>query len=346
MTLAVACVGAGWSTRERHLPSLARDPRVRVVGVVDPHPERAAALAERYSIPNAGSSLDEPWTADVDCLTIGAPPWKHGDLVETALERGWHCLCEKPFVLPSARGVALGQRARKLGLAVGVVHNFQFSRAGKRLFELIEAGRLGTIEAVHGFQLSNPRRRLPAWAADLPGGLFTDETPHLLYLTRRILGRLEVRSADARLDGGGIRDISVTLDHDAIWASLTMSFNASVFEWQLVVVGSQAVAAFDVVRDILVVVPNDRDHTPKDVLRSSSAMVLGHVGGFVASGVELARGRLLYGNDEICRRFVDAALGDRERLRWLTAEDGAAVVACIEEILRRVGVEPLPQRPA
>ena len=50
--LRVTCVGAGWATRERHLPALAADPRVRVLGVIDPHPERAAAsrIASRLRI--------------------------------------------------------------------------------------------------------------------------------------------------------------------------------------------------------------------------------------------------------------------------------------------------------
>ena len=338
----VVCAGAGWAARERHLPSLAREPRVRVVGIVDPNPERARELARRYSIPNTSTSFDEPWTSAVDCLMVGAPPLKHAELAQTALDRGWHCLCEKPFVVPAARGAELVESARAAGLVLAVVHNFQFSRAGTQLFELIEAGRLGALEAVHGFQLSNPSRNIPVWAASLPGGLFLDEGPHLLYLTRRILGKLEIRSADARLDGNRVRDVAVTFDHDRLWATMTMSFNASIFEWQLVVVGSEGVAAFDITRDILVVVPNDGLHKGRDVLRSSSAMLLGHAAGFVTSGFQFARRRLVYGNDNVASRFVDAVEGRPERIRWMTGEDGVAAVACLEEILTRVGVELQP----
>jgi scyllo-inositol 2-dehydrogenase (NADP+) len=342
VTVNVVCTGAGWAARQRHLPSLARDPRVRVVGIVDPDPERASRLARRYSIPNASTSLDGPWTSSVDCLVVGAPPFRHAELADQALERGWHCVCEKPFVLPAARGAELVERARGAGLILAVVHNFQFSRAGRRLFELIESGRLGALEAVHGFQLSNPNRHIPSWAADLPGGLFLDQGPHLLYLTRRILGKLELRSADARLDGNRIRDVAVTFDHDTLWATMAMSFNASIFEWQLVVVGSKAVAAFDLIRDILLVIPNDGLHKGRDVLRSSSAMLLGHAAGFASSGFRFAQKRLAYGNDEVVGRFVDAVEGRPERIRWMTGEDGVAAVACLEEILTRVGVELAP----
>ena len=60
----------------------------------------------------------------------------------------------------------------------------------------------------------------------------------------------------------------------------------------------------------------------------------GHLVGFAASGARMVRGRLTYGNDEVVHRFVDAVLGDHERIRWMTADDGHAVVACLEEIVR------------
>jgi hypothetical protein len=37
---------------------------------------------------------------------------------------------------------------------------------------------------------------------------------------------------------------------------------------------------------------------------------------------------------------VDATEGAAHRLRWLGADDGCAVVACIEDILRGAGVDP------
>lgn len=341
MTYSVACVGAGWATCERHLPALKADDRVRVLGVIDTHPERAEAAARAFGLPHWGTSLDESWLEQIDCLTVGTPPPAHAALIRAAIDRRWHCLCEKPFALPASEGVELVEAARDAGLVLAVVHNFQFSRSGRRLFELVETGRLGTVEAVYAFQLSNPKRRLPTWYQSLPGGLFLDEAPHLLYLTRRVLGRLEPRSLDARLAGNEIRDLSVTFEHESIWASLSMSFNASVSEWQFMVVGDRAVAALDVFRDILVVLPNDGSHRAREILRTSGRMVAGHVAGVASSGVRLVSKRLLYGNDEVVRRFVDAVEGRPERLRWMSGADGQAVVASIEEILTRAGIDPV-----
>ncbi len=277
--ISVACVGAGWVTRQRHIPALRAEDRVDVVGVVDKHPERAEALARANRLPNWGRRLDEGWLERVQAVMVGTPPLEHGPVVEAALERDLHCLCEKPLAFPASSAAGLVQAAGERGRVLAVVHNFQFSRAGARLFSLVEGGDLGAVSAVYGFQLSNPRRRLPTWYHALPGGLFLDEAPHLLYLMRRLLGRLEPRTVDGRLDGTAIRDLSATFEHDSIWASLTMSFGASVSEWQLVVVAERGVAALDVFRDVLVVLPNDGAHRARDILRSSARMVGGHIAG-------------------------------------------------------------------
>jgi predicted dehydrogenase len=340
VTLRVVCAGAGWATRSRHLPALLAEPRVEVIGIVDRHPERAAKAASDFKLPHWGSSLDEPWVADASCLTIGTPPLEHADLIATALDRGWHCLCEKPFAVPVDRAAALARQAKDKSLVLCVVHNFQFSRSGKRLFELVESGALGRIEAVYAFQLSNPKRRLPHWHQALPGGLFFDESPHLLYLLRRMLGRLEPRAVDARLDGTEIRDLVATFEHETIWASLSMSFSASVSEWQFVVVGTESIAALDIFRDILLVLRNDGGHRAREILRASAYAIGGHLAGVVSSGARMVGKRLSYGNNEVVARFVDAIEGNPERARWMTADDGYEVVKAIDELLRRSGIEP------
>jgi predicted dehydrogenase len=337
--LKVVCAGAGWATCSRHLPALTGEPRVEVIGIVDRNEARAAKAADDFKLAHWGTSLDAPWAAEADCLTIGAPPMEHAELIGEALRRGWHCLSEKPFAMPGDHAAALAAEAKEKELVLCVVHNFQFSRSGGRLFELVETGRLGAIEAVYAFQLSNPRRRLPTWYQSLPGGLFFDESPHLLYLLRRILGgRLDPRAVDARLDGTEIRDLVATFEHDTIWATLSMSFGASVSEWQFVVVGTESIAALDIFRDILVVLPNDGGHRAREILRASAHAVGGHLAGVVSSGARMVGKRLSYGNTEVVARFVDAIEGRPERARWMTADDGVAVIDAISALLVRAGI--------
>ncbi len=333
----VVCVGAGWVTEHRHLPALRRDPRARVLGIVDVNAERAESLARRARLPAWGTSLEEPWTTPARGLTVGVPPFRHEEVVRVALRRGLHCLCEKPLALPAAVAAGLAADASSAGLILGVVHNFQFADSGSRLFHLLDEGSLGRVRAVLGLQFSSPQRRLPAWSHSLPGGLFLDEAPHLLYLLRRVLGRLTLRAVDGSVDGGSLRSVVATFDHESIWALLSMTFDAPVSEWQFVVVGERGLAALDIFRDVLVVLPNDGRHGGPEVLRTTAALVGGHVGGVLRSGVRRVTGRLLYGNVEVVRRFLDAVEGSPDRLAGMEAADGVAVVVAIEEILRRVG---------
>src|SRR5579862_1876635 len=139
MSRNIVCIGAGWVTRERHLRALQREPRVRVLGIVDKHGDRAEATARQYELPFWGSSLDESWLDSAECVTIGTPPPTHAQLIRAAIEHGWHCLCEKPLALPASEAAGLVDAARNAGLVLAVVHNFQFSRSGARLFELVES---------------------------------------------------------------------------------------------------------------------------------------------------------------------------------------------------------------
>lgn len=338
-SIGVVCVGAGWVTRERHVPSLRRDPRVRLLGVVDRDLVRARALADAAGAPHAGTSLDESWARTADAAVVGAPPLAHAAIVTAALEAGLHCLCEKPLALPAADAAELARLAVERDRVLAVVHNFQFARSARRLFALVDEGRLGELRSVRALQLSNPRRRLPPWYRDLPGGLVADEAPHLLYLLRRVLGRLDLRSADGRVDGAEVTALEATYDHERVWATLSMDFRASVSEWQLVVTGDRATAALDVFRDVLVVVPNDGAHRARDIVRTSVRGVAGHLAGSASSGARLAARRLDYGNEEVVRRFLDAIEGDASALTGIAAEDGAAVVAALEELLGRLGVD-------
>jgi hypothetical protein len=68
-------------------------------------------------------------------------------------------------------------------------------------------------------------------------------------------------------------------------------------------------------------------------------MLSGHAAGVLASGVRTVGRRLPYGNDVVVSRFVDAVEGRRDQLRWISGEDGSAVVACLEDLLARSGVD-------
>ena len=91
----VVCVGAGWVTRTRHVPALAADPRVEILGIVDPSAGRAAEAAAAAGLRHSGTSLDESWVGAADAVTIGTPPLAHG--IECATMSSSRLFATKPL---------------------------------------------------------------------------------------------------------------------------------------------------------------------------------------------------------------------------------------------------------
>jgi scyllo-inositol 2-dehydrogenase (NADP+) len=347
----VVSVGAGWVTANRHIPALMGDRRARVVGIVDPNADRAQALAERYKLPHWGTSLDEPWMADVACAAVGTPPARHAEIAIALLERGIHVLCEKPMATTVADAEAMVACAERHQRVLGVVHNFQFATAMCRARTLLEQGALGELTAVYAFQLSNPLRRLPSWYPSLPGGLFYDEAPHLLYLLRSLIGELRLDHLSCRVDRSPrrspgslsplqVQQIDARFDHPTVWAQLTMNFDSPLSEWQFILVGTRQLIAVDIFRDISILLPNDGSHSAGQILRTTWRGVGEHLVGVARSGIGFLSRRMLYGNETVVRRFLDAVTGDQPPL-GISGSDGLAVVNSIHDILRRATGEQI-----
>lgn len=336
----IAAVGLGWVSQNRHLPAIAASPGTyELAGVVDPSLERAQTVAARYRTRAAAArKLSEvPWLNDVEAVIIGAPPFAHAALIEEGLSFGKHVLTEKPFVMHVAEGERLCKQALNSRRVLAIVHNFQFSRSFKRLQGWILGNRLGAIRSVWGTQLSNPKRRLPEWYRELPGGLFFDESPHLLYLVRRLLPDLsliESRITPSAAGESTPAEVYAQLRNSAgQTATLLMNFEAALSEWHLIVTGEAGTADVDVFRDILTFLPNDGRHDARDILRTSYRAMRDHALGTFTSGALHSLKRLDYGNREITARFASAIREAVLQPECIGSQEALAVRRLQEDIL-------------
>jgi len=345
----IAIVGAGNITSLRHIPAFQRSGRVEILGVIDRKAEKARAVAERFSIPNSGSSFDEPWMKDAQAVSIGVPPHVHFETCRTALEQGKHVLMEKPMTLRVEEAEQLAALAKSQRLVFGVVQNFQFSRSAMALKRKIEKGSLGAITSLYCFQCSTTERRLPVWHEELPLGLFYDESPHLLYLLTAFSGG-EVTVQDVTVipsARGRVTPSLVTAHFRAgeIPAALYNNFEAPISEWHFIVYGTKAVGVIDLFRDILITIPNDGQHLAVDVLRSSLMLTGSHLWGVFTAGLRMFRGKHLYGNETVVQQFLDA-IEFESPLKGISAEDGLRVLRLQHEMLRQArllnGTQPAP----
>lgn len=315
----------------------------------DRQADRAKDLASRiHAQPYAGELEEMLRLERLDAVSICTPPWLHASQTIQALEAGVHVLVEKPMAMSEAECRGMCEAASRRGRKLCVTHNFLFSRAVSRVRQHIEDGRAGRIESVLGFQMSTPRRRLPDWYDSLPGQLFFDEAPHLIYLSRRFLGPAEPTLVTASAFQGDPTDVQRTqnvvsvLQGESGLGVLTMTFNASRAEWGLAVVGSKESYLVDLFRDQLVVLGLGARHTPGEVLRQTAGGIAQATAGALSSGTLYATGRLLYGHRELVDGFLDAVLDDREVP--VPGDEGLRTIGLLESICARANLAPAPAR--
>src|SRR5207302_7361589 len=83
-----------------HWPAYATSPELAIVAVVERTAERRSVAEAMVPPPRAYESIDALAASEaIDFIDICTPPALHGEPMLAALERGWHVVCEKPFLL-------------------------------------------------------------------------------------------------------------------------------------------------------------------------------------------------------------------------------------------------------
>ena len=121
--LRAAVIGVG-HLGQHHARVLAGMPDVELVGVVDSRPDQARAIAEKFhSRPydDYAELLDQ-----VDAVSIAAPTKLHHEIGLAFLNRGVHCMMEKPLAssLSQAEALANAAKANRAVLQVGHIERF------------------------------------------------------------------------------------------------------------------------------------------------------------------------------------------------------------------------------
>lgn len=147
----VIVVGAGqrgrhvygrWAT-ENH-----RD--LRVVGVVDPDPERLVAMAAEHpgaATATAIADLDAQATG-ADAVIVATPDRTHHEVGRWAIGTGLHVLLEKPVAATLQQAEDLIALAGRSPATVHVAHVLRYTPFFQTVHEVVRSGRLGDIVTV------------------------------------------------------------------------------------------------------------------------------------------------------------------------------------------------------
>jgi scyllo-inositol 2-dehydrogenase (NADP+) len=336
----VGIAGTGQVARVRHIPAYKRDPRASIVAFYNPK-EDAEVFAKAHGVPHVYSDLETFLEHPFDALSICTPPQTHARLAEAALRAGKHVLVEKPMTMSAREGQALESLARDEGLVLCPSHNFLFNRAMTRVKTLMEEGKLGQVTGATALQWSSWRRRLPDWFPELPGGLFFDESPHLIYLLSYFLGDLEVANAwhtdESMTEGQNIERFDVSFRGQRGWGSMSMWFGAPMSEWWLAVGFTRGTVVIDIFRDVLLWLPPELKRNYRYILEIPTRGTL-QLWRTITRWIthRLLRGRHLYGHEELIRRYLDSVASGEEPP--VSPSEGWKTIGLIEDVIESAGV--------
>jgi myo-inositol 2-dehydrogenase / D-chiro-inositol 1-dehydrogenase len=215
--LGIALIGAG-RIGQLHARNIIRNPRARLLCVLEQDEERAKVLAEMAGCHLASvfeEAIDFP---GVDAVCICSPTDIHIDFVLSSVDAGKYVFCEKPVDLDLARASSCVRRLGKRAGQVMMGFNRRFDPSQQALRQALLAGEVGTIEQI--VIISRDPTPPPRTYLRQSGGIFRDMTIHD-FDTARSLAGFEFSNVFACGSALFSEEIRLLSDYDSVTAHLS-----------------------------------------------------------------------------------------------------------------------------
>ena len=239
-----------------HLGAMARNPHVRLVGVCDVDPTRAARASEQLGVPGFTDHRAMFQDLQPQVVHVTTPHHQHVPVAIDALDAGVHVMSEKPVAHSVAEGRRLADRAADATVKVGLVLQNRYNPTSVAIRDVLGSGQLGPIQ---GARASVWWSRTPAYYAASPwrgrwseggGGVLINQAIHTLDLLLWFLGDPVASSGSAATlglaDSIEVEDTAtIVIDHaggprSVLFATNTHHTNAMV---ELQITGRDATVA-------------------------------------------------------------------------------------------------------
>ncbi|WP_329549366.1 Gfo/Idh/MocA family oxidoreductase [Streptomyces sp. NBC_01356] len=176
------------------LPDMIATEGLAVTAVCSRDAGRAAAFAQKWSIPRA---FDDPEALfadpDIDVVYVGTPVSTHFPLARAALLAGKSVLVEKPFTLDAQEARELVALARSRNAFLMEATWTRFNAVVKAATEHVANGVIGDVRTVTTNFGRNLDSAHNAWRAELGGGALLDLGIYNVALTHHFLGGAPIR---------------------------------------------------------------------------------------------------------------------------------------------------------
>jgi UDP-2-acetamido-3-amino-2,3-dideoxy-glucuronate N-acetyltransferase len=196
--------------------------------------QRAESRRQYPEVAVYGELGQLPWCG-IEGVVIASPVEQHVQQARFALERGKHCLVEKPLALAIEDVFHLQRLAQRSGCLLMTGHVLDYHPAVTEMLRLSRSGALGRLRYWHSARM----RRVPLrnYVTVLYELLWHDCATLL-----RLVGRLPDR---IRTVGCLVEDGAVLLEFGSFYATLRGSQTQPLRESQILVAGGSGAVVFD-----------------------------------------------------------------------------------------------------
>jgi predicted dehydrogenase len=198
----VGLLGCGVAMKH-HISGILGFPGAKIVGLCDLNAEKAKAFGKIHNIKDIYTSFEElRKNHQLDVVHIMTPPKTHAALAIAAMDRGIHVLMEKPMAMTTSEADDMIRASKNNNVKLCIMHNHLFDPHILEAKKMIKNGILGDILYVNVTYSLDKDKMIEEglinnehWSHKLPMGIFSEYTPHLIYLFLSFLS--EVTSVQA-----------------------------------------------------------------------------------------------------------------------------------------------------
>ncbi len=190
MSIRVLIAGTGFAG-QGHAQAF-RDVGAEVVGMVGRTDHVTQSVAEKMSIPYAGTN----WTqalADLkpDVVSIATPGGAHFAPIKEAIAAGCHVFCDKPLTTCGGTANELFALAQAKGVKTAYAASFQYTPSVQHAKRLIADGAIGEVAEIECMSHFNLERGIPfGWShrSEAGGGRLNNNFTHTLAIAEALTG--------------------------------------------------------------------------------------------------------------------------------------------------------------
>jgi len=187
-------IGLG-SMGQEHVENIKEVPEAELTAVSDIDPEVTQKISREYKVPAFTDYVELLESKQVDAVLIATPHYLHPKIGIAAMERGLHCLSEKPIAVSVDEADRFVEVARKNNRVFAVMYQHRTFPEARLAKNIIQSGKLGEIRRTCMVEL---RYRTQAyyeagswrgtWRGE-GGGVLINQAPHGIDLFLLLGGR-------------------------------------------------------------------------------------------------------------------------------------------------------------